>query len=165
VTRCTIKEVFSNKHRKRVSRSVNKLIVKPSGPEKLLSQPPIELSLKRGPYFKKYRHARGLLSLLRRISLPMDFNRRNRRILRGAYYCIPVLQRLLFYLPDQISLVEMENTLFCWLLLANITRGSVSTINRWRMPTFDEISTSDVSSDLGKALMSPASGIDHPPLL
>jgi len=157
VTRYTVKEAFSGKYREKVRKSLTRASILKVDSETRLSSGEIELSLKRGPYFKKLRNQRRLLSLLRKYPLPQVFSRQNRRILRGVYYCIPVLRRLLVYPPDQLMLAEVDDMLYHWLLLANITRGSTATINRWYQLTNEEFSNPQMCHLVGQALMSQAS--------
>jgi len=138
VTRCTVKEAFTGKHREQVRSLLKRSLPEPENKSTVstLSCTDPKQKFRRGSYFKKLRRERGLLSLLRRFSLPTDFSRENRRILRGVYYSIPRLSRRLYYLPDQLSLAEVAHDLYCWLLLANINRGSNAVINRLPVRTF-----------------------------
>lgn len=131
VTRCTVKETFSGKQRGSVSKilkSINRRPVKKAAQGIVPSYEPA--NRRRAPYFKKFRDLRRLLSIMRRYPLPRTYNRDTRRILRGVYYSIPLMSRFLLYPPDQLVLEEMEETLYCWLLLANIERKSASQIYR-----------------------------------
>jgi len=85
---------------------------------------------RRTPYFKHYRAERHALSTLENSSLKFD-NRKTYRACRYLYYFVlPHLEKYLWYWPDRVRLLEVEELLHIELQSYFFRRGRVGKLYR-----------------------------------